>query len=86
MANKSRALTLDLVNNDLKRSDSSRGYQMRVVYTPFMFARCYRVIAHNYGGGLVVDLRFRFLSDAVDTARAINLMSEKTFAQGRSRD
>jgi hypothetical protein len=79
MANKSRALTLDLINNQLSKGDNSRGFSLRVKYTPFMFKRNYSIVAFDYSmTGFHKDMRFRYLEDAVNVVRDIEDMLEKS--------
>jgi hypothetical protein len=79
MANKSRALTLDLINNQLSKGDNSRGFSLRVKYTPFMFKRNYSIVAFDYSmTGFHKDMRFRRLEDAVNVVRDIEDMLEKS--------
>ena len=53
MANKARAIALDLINYQLKNRDVGRGFSMRIVFQERMFARQYYIL--GWEGGYVLN-------------------------------
>jgi hypothetical protein len=76
MANKARALALDLMNHQLKGKDIARGFTMRIVYTPKLFARQFYIL--GWEGGIDTKLYFRHLEDAIACVREIDKMCERS--------
>ena len=76
MANKARAIALDLINYQLKNRDVGRGFSMRIVFQERMFARQYYIL--GWEGGVDTKLYFRYLEDAIDCVREIDKMCERS--------
>lgn len=75
MANKSRAIALDLINHRLAGKDTSRGFLLRVMYEPKLFGKQYRVATFDMPGK-DYDIYFRGLERAINTAKFIDVMCE----------
>lgn len=75
MANKSRAIALDLINHQLKGKDIQRGFSMRIIFQERMFARQFYIL--GYDGGIDTKLYFRHLEDAIECVREIDKMCER---------
>ena len=79
MANKTRGLTLDLINTQLQDKDAERGFSIRVKYTPYMFRRQFKVVAFDRGmTGFFEEQEFRKLEDAVNCARKMDVLIERS--------
>ena len=78
MANKARALALDLMNNALRKKDDRRGFEMRVVFTPKWFGRQYSVSTYGLDRETFkdVDMYHDNLVTAIKTAEFIDNMIE----------
>jgi len=79
MANKCRALTIDVMNSSLKSKDTERGFSMRIHYTSWMFRRQYSIVMFDpcdMEFGRSID--FRYLKDAVEVARKLDRACEKS--------
>ena len=79
MANKGRALTIDLINHQLAGKDRERGFTMRVHYNSYMFARQYSIVIFDQGDPpFTKTINFRKLADAVNVARKMDSVCEKS--------
>ena len=76
MANKARAIALDLINHQLKGKDIARGFTLRIIFQERMFARQYYIL--GYEGGIDTKLYFRHLEDAIACVREIDKMCERS--------
>ena len=76
MANKTRALALDLINIQLRDKDIERGFSLRVIFQERMFARQFYILGYDWG--IDTKLYFRHLEDAIDCCREIDKMCERS--------
>ena len=76
MANKARAIALDLINHQLKGKDFARGFTLRIIFHERMFARQFYIL--GYEGGIDTKLYFRHLEDAIDCVREMDEMCERS--------
>lgn len=77
MANRARALGLDLINTWLSEYERERGFTMRVQYVQRLFRSFYHVSAFD-GHSYVVSIKFYNLSDAICAARDIEKLLKKS--------